>query len=77
MKNEVLFIILLIGSVLSFPYCSDSCQTDDVRCDGNVLEECRDGEWEEMVDCPDAVGDDYLCCLANGAPGCYLAEECD
>ncbi len=77
MKNNVLFIILLIGSVLSFPYCSDECEKDAIRCDGETLEQCVDSEWKEMMHCKDVLGDGYACCSGIEGPWCYLIEECE
>ncbi len=77
MKNETIFAILLIANLLTVPSCSEKCDTDAVRCDGDTLEQCHNGEWQAMVHCVDAVGDDYACCEVKGLASCYLRGECN
>jgi hypothetical protein len=57
---------MLMGLALVFTGCNgnDSCETEgELRCDGDVLQECVDGKFEDDEDC---AANDMICHIEMG-----------
>ena len=79
-------ILGCIAMALRLLSCAE-CETNDTRCQGNVAQICDgDGDWAELMDCDEVVGEpevEWRCCgfESESYPeeilhGCLPAEDC-
>lgn len=73
-------VLILFVFALHLCGCEDDCTEDDTRCNENTVQQCVDGDWEEMDVCEDQVNFDLelvpmTCC--ETADGAQCMEECE
>jgi len=67
-------VVVIFGLMVILTGCVEECHDEAWRCQGNTLEQCFAGEWEEHTDCG-YLG--WVCCEDGDAGAdCLPAEEC-
>jgi hypothetical protein len=72
-----IFAATLLGLLLSCEPQESCSKEGPRRCDNDRVQECRDGEWTTVMDCPEVVGPEYQCCPMDGELGCWEEVDCD
>jgi hypothetical protein len=71
-KSVIVFSILLtIWNILMFvPMCTEeNCAAEASRCDAEMVQQCIDGEWIDLIDCTALA--DWHCCAVDGGADCW------